>query len=72
MANLMGMAEICAKVNRSESTVLNWIRDMDFPAKKVGGIWEATEADITKWKKEQMVVDLGLKNSVRRKKKSRG
>lgn len=50
MAELMGMGAICAKVKRSESTVLNWIRDLDFPAKKVGGIWESTDAKIDTWK----------------------
>jgi len=46
---LEGMLAICQYVNRSESTVLIWIRDMDFPAAKVGGIWESSRKAIDKW-----------------------
>lgn len=54
MGELIGMAAICDKVKRSESTVWNWIRDMDFPAKNVGGIWESNDDLIQTWKKKFM------------------
>ena len=49
--DLNGMKEIAGYVRRSESTVVGWIRDMDFPAKKIGGIWEASKKEIDAWKK---------------------
>ena len=48
---LIGMKAICGYVNRSESTVINWIRDMDFPATKIGGIYEAEKDEINTWRK---------------------
>lgn len=50
MARLTGMKEICNYMNRSEATILGFIRGMDFPAAKVGGIWEADSTDIDKWR----------------------
>lgn len=47
---LVGMKDICQYTCRSESTVLAWIRDMDFPAKKVGGIWESNTKMIDVWR----------------------
>jgi predicted DNA-binding transcriptional regulator AlpA len=47
---LTGMKEICKYVSRSEATVLNWIRDEEFPAKKLDGIWESHTAKIDAWR----------------------
>jgi hypothetical protein len=49
MAALVGMKEIQKCVNMSEDTVLTWIRQVGFPAKKVGGIWISETEAITRW-----------------------
>jgi len=55
MGKLEGMAAICDYVNRSPSTVLEWIRSYDFPAKKTspedkrGGIWICTTELADEW-----------------------
>ena len=54
MAKLSGMKAICTYINRSEATVLGWIRDLGFPAKKLGGIWESTTDLADKWHLEQL------------------
>ena len=41
MASLPGMKAITEYVKRSEVTVLKLMRTEDFPAKKLGGIWES-------------------------------
>ncbi len=46
---LTGMKEITRYANGSEATILGWIRDMDFPATKVGGIWESDKGLIDSW-----------------------
>jgi hypothetical protein len=51
---LSGMKEICYYVRRSESTVLQWIRELDFPAKKIGGVWESDRTLVDQWRKEQI------------------
>lgn len=49
MAALMGMKDIQKHVNMSEATVLVWIRQVGFPAKKVGGIWISDTEAISRW-----------------------
>lgn len=48
--DLIGMKDICDYVNRSSPTVLSMIRDMGFPAVKVGGIWESSRGKIAEWR----------------------
>lgn len=50
MAGLKGMASICAYFDRSESTILMLIRTENFPAEKIGGIWESTTEKINEWR----------------------
>lgn len=49
MAALVGMKAIQKCVNMSEDTVLTWIRQVGFPAKKVGGIWISETEAISRW-----------------------
>lgn len=51
---LSGMKEICSYANRSEPTILDWVRSLDFPAKKLGGQWESNTALIDAWKVRQI------------------
>lgn len=51
---LTGMKEIAAYARRSESTILAWVRDMDFPARKIGGVWESNTCLIDRWKIDQI------------------
>ena len=50
---LDGMAQICAYVNRSEATVMNWIQREDFPATKVDGVWRSDPEEIDQWRRNQ-------------------
>lgn len=54
MAALSGMKDICKYMGRSESTMLNIIRDLDFPARKICGIWESDTELADKWRVEQI------------------
>jgi predicted DNA-binding transcriptional regulator AlpA len=50
---LKGMLDICKYVGFSESTILHWIRNDNFPAKKTtepGGIWVSTTSKVDKWR----------------------
>lgn len=49
MAVLTGMKDIQKQVNMSEASVLLWIRDANFPAKKIGGIWVSETEAINRW-----------------------
>ncbi len=47
---LSGMKAICGYINRTEPTVLSYIKSQSFPAKKVGGIWESSKGDVDEWR----------------------
>jgi hypothetical protein len=49
MAVLTGMKDIQKHVNFSEATVLAWIRNEGFPAKKLGGVWISDTESISQW-----------------------
>jgi hypothetical protein len=51
---LSGMKVISEYVRRSPSTVLSWIRELGFPARKIGGIWESDKELIDQWRKDQI------------------
>lgn len=57
MAGLQGIGNknkpgtICHYCNRSESTILIWIRTLDFPAVKITGSWESDTDLIDEWRK---------------------
>lgn len=46
---LNGMKEICGYANRSEPTIVAWIRTHGFPAKKRGGVWTSSRKAIDRW-----------------------
>ena len=54
MPNLSGMKNICQYCNRSESTILMWIRALEFPAAKFSGSWESDTDLIDSWRKEKI------------------
>lgn len=54
MGGLSGMKEIARHCNRSESTILIWIRERAFPAEKITGSWESDTELIDQWRKEQI------------------
>ncbi len=51
---LVGMAEICAYMQRSEKTMLDLIKNESFPAKKLGGIWESDTLLADKWRRKRI------------------
>lgn len=56
MTALSGMKEICQYFRRSEATILALHREMGFPIKKMGGIWESDTELIDAWRREQIGV----------------
>lgn len=54
MGGLSGMKDICRHCNRSEATILIWIRDRQFPAEKITGSWESDTDLIDQWRKKQI------------------
>jgi len=44
------MKAICNYMNRHDTTILKLIRDNDFPAKKIMGVWESDKGMIDEWR----------------------
>lgn len=47
---LHDMKEICKYCKRSPATILAWIRQLGFPAEKIGGSWESDKNEIIAWR----------------------
>lgn len=61
--SLVGMKDICQYMQRSEASVLRLIRDYDFPAKKIMGIWESHTILIERWRIRLLAEDENQNNS---------
>lgn len=53
---LQGMKEICRYMGKSESTILRYIRNLDFPATKVGGEWVSDMQLIVEWRQKKIII----------------
>lgn len=62
---LSGMDEISGYARRSSATLLDWIRNMSFPATKIGGIWESDTCLIDQWRREQIINKVKQKDGER-------
>jgi len=60
---LSGMDEISDYARRSAVTLLDWIRNMSFPATKIGGIWESDTCLIDQWRREQIQKNVKQNNT---------
>ncbi|MBU0994868.1 MAG: hypothetical protein KJ737_20445 [Proteobacteria bacterium] len=54
---LTGSKEIQQFVGRSWTVIYKWIREMEFPAVKIDGIWESDSELILEWRKRQIMRD---------------
>jgi hypothetical protein len=51
---LTGKKQICNFLGRSWRTVEYWIREKEFPARKIDGVWESDSELITGWRRRQI------------------
>lgn len=49
-----GMTAIRSLASRSEATVLDWIKNRDFPAVKVDGEWTADRNHVLDWLRKEI------------------
>ena len=52
--SLTGKKNICNFLGRSWDTVERWIREKEFPACKIDGVWESDSELITNWRRRQI------------------
>ena len=53
-AMLTGKKVITAYVGRSWTTIMLWVRERSFPARKINGIWESDSDLIIEWRKKEI------------------
>jgi hypothetical protein len=53
LSGMTAIREFCRSINlaSSESSVINMIVTCDFPARKIGGIWESDKVMIVEWRR---------------------
>ncbi|MDY0164315.1 hypothetical protein [Desulfobotulus sp.] len=51
---LVGMEAIARYVHRSPATILGWVQERGFPAKKIDGRWESSVSLIDDWRAQQI------------------
>lgn len=56
---LKGKEAISAFVGRSWKVVHEWIRERDFPARKINGVWESDPQLIVEWRRREILGRLG-------------
>jgi len=69
MAGLSGMKQISRHCNRSEATILEWIRSRAFPAVKITGSWESDTEKIDQWRKLQIEAAINQRNTAKKSRK---
>jgi hypothetical protein len=52
--SLTGKKNICNFLGRSWAIVERWIREREFPARKIDGVWESDSELITAWRRSQI------------------
>ncbi|MBU0994691.1 MAG: hypothetical protein KJ737_19530 [Proteobacteria bacterium] len=52
---LTGSKEITGFVGRSWKIIYRWIKEKDFPAKKIDGVWESDTELILEWRTNQIM-----------------
>jgi|GEM_PF-2369206 len=61
---LSGRKQISTYVRRSWNTVMVWVRERDFPAAKIDGVWESHPDLIDQWRQEQINQNRSLRNEL--------
>jgi len=51
---LTGKKRIMAFVGRSWPTIMLWVEEMNFPARKLNGVWESDTELIIEWRKKEI------------------
>jgi hypothetical protein len=61
LSGMKAIQDFCRSIGlpSAESTVINFILSEDFPAKKLGGIWESDKDLIVEWRKKRLTVSNG-------------
>ena len=53
--SLVGKQEIKAYTRRSWQTIQAWIDTENFPARKIGGVWESNKDLVDEWRRNNIL-----------------
>ncbi|MEW5734019.1 MAG: hypothetical protein AB1921_04140 [Thermodesulfobacteriota bacterium] len=56
---LCGMKDLVRYTGRDKRTVLKWIREHGFPARRLDGRWESDTVLIDEWRRKRILSRLG-------------
>jgi len=65
LSGMTAIREYCRSINlaSSEVSIIRFIQQYGFPAKKLGGIWESNKTKITEWRKNYVSGELPAEES---------
>lgn len=52
---LTGLTTICKYCGASEIAMYRWIKEYDFPAAKIAGVWESDKVLILRWRRAMIL-----------------
>jgi hypothetical protein len=61
LSGMTAIRDYCRSINlaSSEVSIIQFIRDCGFPARKLGGIWESDKVKITEWRRGYVSGEVG-------------
>lgn len=62
LSGIDAIADFCRSIllPASKASILQMIRDENFPAKKIGGVWDSDKEAIIKWRRERLMTENGF------------
>lgn len=78
LSGMTAIRDFCRSINlpSSEVTIIQLIKEEEFPARKLGGVWESDKEEITSWRRSRLrgeaVTSNENKEHAENKKKAKG
>jgi uncharacterized protein (DUF2147 family) len=65
LSGMKAIRDFCRSINlaSAEASVINMIHACQFPAKKIGGIWESNQESIKTWRKKYVDGEIKIENT---------
>lgn len=61
LSGMTAIRDYCRSINlaSSEASIIQFVKEEEFPARKLGGIWESDKEEITLWRRNRLRSDSG-------------
>lgn len=65
LSGMVAIRDFCRSINlaSSEASVIQFIKEEEFPARKLGGVWESDKEEILIWRRNRLRGNIDQKGS---------